>query len=59
MARDPERILKPTRGWQERKRAREREREEGGGGGGFGGSAVGVGARELPRRAVPAWRQGL
>ena len=52
MARDPERVLRPTSGWQERRKAMEREKEEGGGG-------VGVGARELPRRAVPAWRQGL
>ena len=57
MSRDPDRVMRPTSGWQERKKVREKEREEGGGGG--GGLAVGVGARDLPRRAVPAWRQGL
>ena len=56
VARDPERVLRPTSGWRERKKAREREMEEEGG---LRGTSVGVGARELPRRAVPAWRQGL
>lgn len=49
MPRDPARLLKLTAGWEERKKA----------GSMTGGAGVGVGSRDLPRRAVPAWRQGL
>lgn len=53
MARDPQRLLKLTAGWQERQKAREKEE------GCQRGASIGVSARELPKRAVPAWRQGL
>ena len=53
--RDPERLLRPTSGWREREKEREREEGEGR----RRGTGGGVGVRELPRRAVPAWRQGL
>ena len=49
--RDPDRLLKLTAGWQERKKAASMIDLDGAG--------VGVGSRDLPRRAVPAWRQGL
>ena len=46
VSRDPSRLLRLTAGWEERKKA--------GGGSGIGGVSL-----NLPRRAVPSWRQGL
>ena len=55
MSRDPDRLLRPTAGWEERRKAMREEEEEGGG----RLAGVGVSSRQLPKRAVPAWRQGL
>ena len=51
MVRDPERLFRPTAGWEERKKAREEGHQQ--------GASIGVSSRELPRRAVPSWRQGV
>lgn len=48
--RDPSRLYKLTKGWEERKKA---TMEQGGGGGGE------TGPSSLPRRAVPLWRQRI
>ena len=46
VARDPDRLFRLTAGWEERRKA------------GMGGSGAGP-SLTMPRRAVPAWRQGL
>ena len=46
--RDPSRLYKLTKGWEERKKATLEPGE--------GGAAVGA---SLPKRAVPTWRQGV
>ncbi|KAI0208417.1 hypothetical protein LSAT2_006900 [Lamellibrachia satsuma] len=45
--RDPDRLLKPTKGWMERQKAKATE-------GGDGGRSL-----QMPHRAVPTWRQNL
>ena len=47
VTRDPSRLFKLTAGWEERRKADTEDQK------------IGVGWRALPRRAVPAWRQGL
>ena len=52
MERDPDRLFRLTTGWEERKKASEEE-------GCQRVASIGISSRELPKRAVPAWRQGL
>lgn len=51
VARDPDRLFRPTAGWEERRKAREEGHQW--------GTTVGISLRGLPKRAVPAWRQGV
>ncbi|CAL8344812.1 unnamed protein product [Lota lota] len=51
MGRDPSRLTRPTKGWEERMKSVEPSGGEGGRGGGF--------LMQISHRAVPTWRQGL
>ncbi|CAL8249305.1 unnamed protein product [Merluccius merluccius] len=54
--RDPSRLSRPTKGWEERMKSVE---ASGGGGEGGRGGGGGVPLMQISHRAVPAWRQGL
>ncbi|XP_056448433.1 coiled-coil domain-containing protein 112 [Gadus chalcogrammus] len=53
MGRDPSRLTRPTKGWEERMKSVENS-----GGGGEGGREGGY-LMQISHRAIPAWRQGL